>query len=110
MAEINQTSTSLTAAPGRVLPPMCMLIVGKVEAVRKYEDTTYTRVVCPAADLYSKPSVVEIRSSSRIGSRDEEIKVVGRLSGYKRKPYQVKDQHGELSTITPVDHTVDLVE
>jgi hypothetical protein len=111
MAEINQTSTPLAAAPGRVLPAMCMLILGKVEAVRRYESKSYTRVICPAPDLYSKPSVVEIRSSGRIGARDEEVKVVGRLSGYTRKPYRVTDKEsGEISNITPVDHTVDLVE
>ena len=93
------------------LPPMCMQILGKVEAVRRYENKTYTRVICPAPDLYSKPSVVEIRSSGRIGQRDEEIDAIARLSGYTRKPYRVTDQAtGEQSTITPVDHTLDLIE
>lgn len=109
MAEINQTSTPLSAALGRALPPLCMSIFGKIEAVRKFGEATYTRVVCPAPDLYSKPSIIEIRSSGRIGSRDEEIKVVGRLSGYTRKPYEVKDKDGEIFKITPVEHTVDLV-
>lgn len=91
--------------------PMTVLVIGKVEAVRRYENKSYTRVICPAPDLYSKPAVVEIRSTGRIGSRDEEISVHGRLGGYMRKPYRVTDKEtGEIATITPVDLTLDLVE
>lgn len=93
------------------LPAMCLQVVGKIEAVRRYENKSYTRVICPAPDLYSKPSVVEIRSSVRIGARDDEVDITVRLSGYTRKPYRVTDQGtGEQSTITPVDHTLDLIE
>jgi hypothetical protein len=91
--------------------PMLVNIVGKVEAVRRYEGKSYTRVVCPAPDLYSRPSVVEIRSSARIGAKDEEINIEARLSGYMRKPYQITDKEtGEVTKLIPVDHTLELVE
>jgi len=110
---MNADVKPIGAAPSaRVTPsPMSVFIVGKVEAVRRYENKSYTRVICPAPDLYSKPAVVEIRSNGRIGSRDEEISVTARLSGYMRKPYRVTDREtGEQTTITPVDLTLDMVE
>lgn len=117
MSATSTSPVSLAAAVGRApgaraaLAPMCLQILGKVEAVRRYDNKSYTRVICPAPDLYSKPSVVEIRSSARIGVRDDEIDVTARLSGYTRKPYRVTDQGtGEQSTITPVDHVLDLIE
>jgi hypothetical protein len=93
------------------LPPMQAQVIGKIEAVRRYGGKNYARVICPAPDLYSKPSVLEIRSTGRLGQRDDEVNVVGRLGGYVRKPYSVKDKEtGEISTIIPVDMTMDLVE
>lgn len=93
------------------LPPMHMRVVAKIEAVRRYEDTNYTRVITPAPDPYSKPSIIEIRSSGRIGSKGEEIDVVVRGGGYTRKAYEFKDKStGEILKLTPVDHTFDLVE
>lgn len=113
MSSVPTASVSSSTAATRALAsvPMSVLIVGKVEAVRRYENKSYTRVICPALDLYSKPAMVEIRSSGRIGQRDDEISVHGRLGGYMRKPYRVTDREsGEVSTITPVDLTLDLVE
>lgn len=105
------TSSAARPSVRAALPAMCMQIVGKIEAVRRYENKSYTRVICPAPDLYSKPSVVEIRSTGRLGVKDDEIDVNARLSGYTRKPYRVTDQGtGEQSTITPVDHTLDFIE
>lgn len=113
MSATSLAPVSLAAAIGRAPAPVPMMvfIVGKVEAVRRYENKTYTRVVCPAPDLYSKPSVVEIRSAGRLGQKDDEVQCSCRLAGYTRKPYRVTDREtGEQSTITPVDHTLDLVE
>lgn len=91
--------------------PMTVLVVGKVEAVRRYENKVYTRVICAAPDLYSRPSTVEIRSNARMGQRDEEISVTARLGGFTRKAYRVTDREsGEQTNIVPVDHTLDLVE
>lgn len=91
--------------------PMVVNIIGKVEAIRRYDGNSYTRVICPAPDLYSKPAVVEIRSPKSIGARNDEIDVQARMGGYMRKPYKVTDREtGEISTITPVDLTLDFVE
>lgn len=91
--------------------PLSVFIVGKVEAVSRFKDQTFTRVVCPAVDLYSKPSIVQIRSARRFGSKGDEVSVDCRLSGYTRKAFKSTDpETGEIMSITPVDHALDLVD
>ena len=90
---------------------MSVYVLGKVEAARRYDGNSYTRVICPAPDPYSKPAVVEIRSPKGVGARGEEVALHCRLSGYPRKSYKVTDKEtGEIATINPVEMTLDLVE
>lgn len=91
--------------------PMRVLVRGRVESSRRYEGKSYTHVMTPAADAYSRPQLVEIRSKSKLGDKGEEVAVACVLGGYARKPYQAKDKAtGEVLTLVPVDHTLDLVE
>ncbi len=107
-AEPNKVS-SLEA--GHKAKPMQTLIVGKVIRVRRYEQHTYTTIICPAADLYSKPSVVEIRSSRRFADKEEEVSVNAKLGGYEGKPYKgVDKESGERITLIPVNLYLDLVD
>lgn len=107
-AEPNKVS-SLEA--GHKAKPMQTLIVGKVLRVRRYEQFTYTTIICPAADLYSKPSVVEIRSSRRFADKEEEVTVTAKLGGYEGKPYKgVDKESGERITLIPVNLYLDLVD
>lgn len=102
-------SAPLVAVPKRV--PNMVFVVGKVEAVRRYEGKFYTRVVSPAPDLYSQPSILEIRSKARLGAIDDELNIEARLGGYKRKAYRVTDKEtGEQTNLIPVDMTLDAVE
>lgn len=90
---------------------MEVFIVGKIDASRRYEGKSYTRILTPAADAYSRPQVVEVRSSAKLGDRGEEVQVKCQLGGFTRKPYRITDKDsGEQTTITPVDMTLDLVE
>lgn len=90
---------------------MQTLIVGKVTRVRRYEQFTYTTIICPAVDLYSKPSVVEIRSARRFADKDEEVSVTARLGGYEGKAYKgVDKESGERITLIPVNLYLDLVD
>lgn len=90
---------------------MQVFVIGKIDAHRRYESSTYTRIIAPAPDVYSRPSTLEIRSKSKIGEVGEEVSVVCKLGGYSRKPYRVTDKEtGETSLVTPVDMTLDLVE
>lgn len=101
--------TDLKIAPA--LPPMQMRIVGRVEAVKRFQSKHYTRVITPAPDLYSKPSVIDIRSKDRIGQKADEIAVICVLSGFPGRPFKVTDSAtGEITTTTSCQHLVDLVE
>jgi hypothetical protein len=91
--------------------PMQVFVKGRIEAARRYEGNSYTRILTPAPDAYSRPQVLEVRSKARLGDKGEEVGVMCILGGYQRKPYQAKDKEsGEIVTLTPVDHTLDLVE
>lgn len=90
---------------------MEVTIKGKIDAARRHENKHYTRLITPAADAYSRPQIVEIRSDSKLGQRDDEITVTCRLGGYTRKPYRATDKDtGETSMVTPVDLTLDIAE
>lgn len=90
---------------------MIVQIAGKVTRVRRHEKFTYTTVICPAKDAYSRPSVVEIRSKNRFGDVEDEVKIVAELGGYEGKSYVITDREsGERKTLTPVNHFLDLVE
>ncbi|MFV0601757.1 MAG: single-stranded DNA-binding protein [Brachymonas sp.] len=90
--------------------PMHVFIVGKVENVRSYDKSIYTTVICPAPDQYSSPSVVQIRSIKRLGQRDEEIRQLCKLGGYRRKPFKNTDKEtGEISMVTPIDITLEAI-
>ena len=90
---------------------MQVTITGKIDASRKFEDKRYTRIITPAADSYSRPQVVEVRSKGQLGTRGEEITIEAMLGGYTRKPFRSTDKEtGETSMVTPVDLTLDAVE
>ena len=86
-------------------------IAGRVLRVRKYDQHFYTAIITPAPDLYSKPSVIEIRSKQRFSDKDEDVRITAKLGGYEGKPYPVVDRDtGEKRMLTPVNIFLDLVE
>lgn len=90
--------------------PLQTVIAGKITRIRRHEKFTYTTVICPAKDAYSRPSVVEIRSKARFGEMDEEIKVNAELGGYEGKSYSVTDREsGERKNLIPVNLFLDLL-
>lgn len=106
------------AAPVQSIPqrspgiqPMHVAIKGRIELSRVYEGNRYTQIMTPAADAYSRPQLVEVRSKAKLGERGDEIMVTAKLGGYARKPYTFTDKEtGERVTLVPVDHTLDVVE
>lgn len=93
------------------LQPMRVLVVGRIETSRTHEGRRYTHVMTPAADAYSRPQLLEIRSKAKLGDKGEEVSVNCLLGGYQRKAYQAKDKAtGEIVTVVPVEHTLDLIE
>ncbi|MEO8023868.1 single-stranded DNA-binding protein [Polaromonas sp.] len=101
---------NIKAMPGQ-RRPMEVSIRGKIEAARRHEKKHYTRLVTPAADEYSRPQTVEIRSNNRVGQMGDLVSVDCKLGGYTRKPFKSTDKEtGEISMVTPVDMTLDAIE
>ena len=97
--------------PRQTLQPMQVAVKGRIEASRMFNGNRYTRIITPAADQYSRPQTVEIRSKKKLGDKGEEVTTMATLGGYTRRPYQAKDEDtGEITTITPVDLTLDAIE
>lgn len=107
---MSETATA-TAKPARQMAFNQMLVRGRVEETRRHGNTSYTRVLCPAADEYSRPQTLEIRSKSRLGQKGDTITQLCVVGGYTRKAFRATDKEtGETAMVTPVDHTVDAVE
>lgn len=111
MAEVNTVVKMDEKKPLAGLKPMAVLVNGRIEGSKAYEGKRYTQVMTPAADVYSRPQLVEIRSKSRLGEKGEEVSCTCVLGGFQRKAYETKDkQTGEVVKVIPVEHTLDLVE
>lgn len=107
------STETATAAPkvGRQLAYNQVMVKGRIEESRRHDGVNYTRLVCPAADEYSRPSVVEFRSKARLGQKGDTIVQLGLLGGFVRKPFMAVDKStGEQTKVTPVDMTLDAVE
>lgn len=90
---------------------MMVAVMGRIEGSKVYEGKRYTQIMTPAADAYSRPQLVEVRSKSRIGEKGDEIACQCVLGGFQRKAYETKDKStGEIVKVIPVEHTLDLVE
>ncbi|WP_218239600.1 single-stranded DNA-binding protein [Comamonas fluminis] len=109
---MSDTATA-TAAPkaGRQLGFNQVMVKGRIEESRRHENTTYTRVLCPAADEYSRPQTLEIRSKARIGQKGDTVQQLCYLGGFTRKAFTATDRStGEQTKVTPVDMTLDAIE
>lgn len=70
------------------MPAMLVKITGRVDFVRAGEvngrKSVLTLIKAPAADPYSAPATVEVRSVDRLGAVGEEVTVFANLSGYRQ--------------------------
>lgn len=96
---------------GNKVNPLETTIIGKCLRVRRHEQFTYTTIICPAKDEYSRPQVVEVRSKARFADREEPVTCRALLGGYEGKAYAVVDKEtGERRQLIPVNLHLDLVE
>ena len=95
----------------QMVKAMHVVVAGRIETSKLYEGKRYTQVMTPAADAYSRPQLVEVRSKGKLGEKAEEITIQCVLGGFQRKAYETKDkQSGEIVKVVPVEHTLDLCE
>ena len=64
---------------------MIVNVRGRVEGYKTRAGKRYTRVLVPSVDAYSHPQLVEIRSRSRLGVKDDEISCNCVLRGFQKK-------------------------
>lgn len=108
---MNAPATTSPAQGIRAPALMQVFIKGRIDAARRHEKTTYTRIVTPAPDPYSRPQTIEVRSKQRLGQAGDEITVQAVLGGFTRKAYRATDKDtGEVTMVIPVDLTLDAVE
>ncbi|MBM5573660.1 hypothetical protein [Deefgea sp. CFH1-16] len=87
------------------------LLCGRVNAVRKSDDTVYTEVILPSADEYSQPATIEIRSKKRLGQIGETVQINVSCGGYRGKPFNYQDKDtGERFTRRPVVNSYMAIE
>lgn len=106
------TATATTpASPSQGARWLEVAIKGRIDAIRLHNGVRYTRITTPAADEYSRPQTIEVRSKAKLGEREEVVQVRAKLGGFARKPFKSTDQAtGEITMVTPVDLTLDAVE
>lgn len=71
----------------------------------------FTQIAVPSGDEFEGPQMIEIRSSTKIGSAEDIITGQAQLGGYSKKSRKYTDREtGEEKVIYPVVMTLDLVE
>lgn len=102
---------STPTSPSQGIRFLEVAIKGRIEASRRHNGVVYTRLITPAPDAYSRPQTLEVRSKSKLGEREEEVTLRAKLGGFARKPFRSTDKEtGEVTSVTPVDLTLDAVE
>lgn len=67
-----------------------IFVQGRIEHVVKFEDKFEHIIVTPAPDAYSKPTLMRVNASSRLGQKGEEVKVLCAFNGWANN-YQNKN-------------------
>lgn len=105
------TTAPLSPTQGTAPRFLEVAIKGRIDASRVHNSMRYTRITTPAADEYSRPQTIEVRSKAKLGEREEVVTVRAKLGGFARKPFKSTDPStGEIVMVTPVDLTLDAVE
>ncbi|ENP7124472.1 DNA-binding protein G5P [Klebsiella pneumoniae] len=86
-------------------------VTGKIKRFNNSGGFYYTTIVSPAADAYSFPPVIRIKSKKPLGLIGDEITDVHcRITGYERSFSYTDKQTGEKSKGYNVDMLLELLE
>jgi hypothetical protein len=89
---------------------MRVVIVGRVVASRSFDGGRVTTIVTPAADSYSHPSTVDVRSKQQLGQKGEEVRVTCSLRGFQRRFQYTDSKTGEVKRGDRCEHNLEAVE
>ncbi len=89
-------------------------IAGRIAAKRRISTQNgplhLTLVTMPAADEYSSPSTVEVRSKAAIGETGETVRLKCRVGGRARSYKGTDPETGEVRPVRTAEITLELIE
>jgi hypothetical protein len=106
-------SPTLTPAPLSAqtsIKPGQVYIVGRMFSVRKAGQSFLHLVTMPAEDAYSNPQTVEIVAKNRLGAKDDDVKVLCRIGGFRRSYKQTDQETGEVRQVATANNKFFAVE
>jgi len=59
-----------------------IVIQGRIEHVEKFNDKFDHIIITPSPDVYSKPALMRVNASSRLGSQGDDVKVLCSFNGW----------------------------
>jgi len=108
---MSEVTAPVKPAQARQIIPLHVFITGRVDKVDIVNGVRYTAVICPAADRYSNPEIIQVRSKRPIGSKGDEIQQWGRVGGFRGRAFDMTDKEtGEVRKTRSVILTIDAIE
>ncbi len=90
------------------------MIRGKITNQRKIKTQAgplyLTLVILPAADEFTSPSTVEVRSSEKLGDVQDTVSLKVKLSGFRRQYKYTDKESGEIQNVTTADMSLSVVQ
>ncbi|OBU86841.1 hypothetical protein [Chromobacterium subtsugae] len=92
--------SEVAAAPApqkQALGPNQCVVLGRIKERRSHNGYIFTTIIQPAADEYSMPGIVEVRSKKSLGQVGDDVRHLCQCSGYTNKPFESRDKEtGEV--------------
>lgn len=85
-------------------------VAGRIDGSRMSDGVTYTKMTLPAADEYSSPQRIEIRSKRSLGRQGETVQVGVRIGGWVRKFDRKPDRDGVVDKGEDIRITLHAIE
>lgn len=103
-------SSAPVAASAPTVKAGQIYILGRLLAIRKAGQSFLHLVIMPAPDAYSSPSTVEVIAKSRLGEKDQDIRILCRIAGFKRSYKTTDSETGEQRTQMTADNKLYAIE
>lgn len=92
------------------IKPGQVLIVGRCISAKRAGTLFEHLIVMPAPDPYSSPSTVSVLAKSRQADSEQDVRLLCRVSGYKRNYKSTDRETGEQRQVNTADNKLFLVE
>ncbi|GAO35792.1 single-stranded DNA-binding protein [Sulfuricella sp. T08] len=109
MAEPQSIQTP-AAKPALTFKPLQMLVSGKVESKRKFNNRHYSVLICPSGDEMVGPAIIEVESGSALADVGDMWRGICAARGSRHSYKMVDKETGEQVTIKTARHFVVAVD